>query len=153
MSDPVAYNRPMHPRPAQLLLIVIVPALLIAAGFYLLRPDPVAPAPNSLGRRGISDWRALIEPAKLGAYGTFEQQGSPAWELRRDPALAARLGYGREDVLLLRCECGRIIRILEHHVATDGMVRPSIWHDVPECGWHVMGQLTGWDNGEWTGKN
>jgi hypothetical protein len=87
--------------------------------------------------------------ASLGPYGTFEAAGQPAWGLSQAPELVEQYGNGRDSVLVLRCNCGKIIRLLDHNVAADGTVSPSLWHDVPGCGWHVMGRLEGWERGEW----
>jgi hypothetical protein len=34
-------------------------------------------------------------------------------------------------------------------ISDDGTVTPSIWHDVPDCGFHVFGKFADWDNGRW----
>lgn len=92
----------------------------------------------------------VLPRATLGAYGSFEEPGQPAWDLARDPDLVAQHGEGRSEVLVLRCNCGKIIRLLDHQVAQDGRITPSIWHDIPDCGWHVYGRLDGWEQGEWS---
>jgi hypothetical protein len=92
----------------------------------------------------------MIPADILGEYGSYGQTGNPAWELRRDPELVKRYGGDNDSVLLLRCDCGKVIRMLDHRVAEDGTVSPSIWHDIPECGWHVHGILQGWEHGEWS---
>lgn len=53
---------------------------------------------------------------------------------------------------LIRCgECGGMSG-LQHEIAADGTVSPSIWHDVKYkgkqfCNWHVFGKLEGWTGG------
>lgn len=111
-------------------------------------PDQSEAAPNS--RRTFHG--VTLPHAALGPYGTFEQTGAPAWDLSTDPELVAQHGAARGEVLVLRCDCGKIIRLLGHRVAADGTVTPSLWHDVPECGWHVHGRLDGWTEGEWQAR-
>lgn len=43
----------------------------------------------------------------------------------------------------VRCQCGQVL-YLDHDVAADGTVSPSLWHDEPGCGYHVMATLQGW---------
>jgi hypothetical protein len=111
---------------------------------------PTAQGPPALAPADPAAGRVVLRPAALGAYGSFGERGAPAWELRRDPELVQQYGAGNDSVLLLRCDCGKVIRMLDHRVDAEGLVSPSIWHDVPGCGWHVMGRLEGWDHGEWS---
>jgi hypothetical protein len=104
---------------------------------------PALPAPT-LGAAYV-----VLPRAALGPYGTFEAQSQPAWDLSHDPELVAAHGQGRDSVLVLRCDCGKIIRMLGHEIAADGTVSPSVWHDVPGCGWHVFARLEGWEQGTW----
>lgn len=56
--------------------------------------------------------------------------------------------WGRDATgeLFIRCACG-IVMGLDHEIAENGDVNPSLFHDSPECGWHVMGTLQNWDGG------
>jgi hypothetical protein len=91
----------------------------------------------------------VIPHAKLGAYHSAGDRDNPAWDINTDPVMVKNYGNGHSGVIVLRCNCGRVIRLLDHAVSADGKVSPSIWHDVPECGWHVWGQFKDWDKGEW----
>jgi hypothetical protein len=91
----------------------------------------------------------ILPRATLGSYGSLEEQGHPGWDLSRDPALVEKHAKGRDVALVLRCNCGKVIRLLDHRIAADGTLSPSIWHDIPGCGWHVFGKLQGWDGVEW----
>lgn len=52
--------------------------------------------------------------------------------------------WGRnEHGVWIRCRCGLPMSI-DHEIAADGAVTPSLWHDVPECGWHIHGKLEDW---------
>lgn len=48
--------------------------------------------------------------------------------------------------LFIRCACG-ICMGLDHEIDAEGNVSPSLWHDDPNCGWHVHGRLLDWDGG------
>lgn len=56
--------------------------------------------------------------------------------------------WGRDasGKLFLRCACGKCMG-LEHEIAPNGDVNPSLWHDEQDCGWHVWGTLEDWDGG------
>jgi hypothetical protein len=82
--------------------------------------------------------------AALGAYGSFEAKGQPAWDISRDSKLVADYGDGLDGVVVLRCNCGKVIRLLDHRIKPDGTIEPSVWHDVPGCGWHVFARLEEW---------
>jgi len=90
-----------------------------------------------------------IPHATLGAYHSVGPRNQPAWDISHDPQLVKQYGGNNKGVLLLRCQCGQVIRLLGQHVSADGKVAPSLWHDVPQCGWHVWGTLEGWTAGEW----
>ena len=87
--------------------------------------------------------------AKLGAFHSVGPKGSPAWDISCDPELVKNYGNGNPGVVLVRCNCGLVIRMLGQVIAADGTVTPSIWHDVPGCGFHVYGRFEGWDKGRW----
>lgn len=61
---------------------------------------------------------------------------------RCDPAPA----WGRDERgrLYVRCVC-KLPMKLQHEVPDNGDVSPSLWHDSPECGWHVWATLQDWD--------
>lgn len=135
--------------------VVLLLVLLLGGGAWMIstqRPQPqqvpvavpVSPPPAGVPHPIQRVDRVKLKRAALGPYGTFERKGAPAWDLSRDPKFVAEHGNGQESVLVLRCDCGKIIRLLGHTVADDGTLSPSLWHDVPECGWHVMGRLEGW---------
>lgn len=71
--------------------------------------------------------------------------------IQRDPANARKRNvepmpaWGRSEGgdVWIRCKCGTPMS-LDHEIAADGTVTPSLWHDTPECGWHVHGKLEGW---------
>src|SRR5882762_8866810 len=57
------------------------------------------------------------------------------------PAWGRDKGSGE---IFIRCGgCGKCID-LDHQVAANGDVTPSVWHDSPDCGWHVHITLEGW---------
>ncbi len=56
---------------------------------------------------------------------------SPAW------------GFDVTGTLFIRCMCGECLEI-DHTIMANGDVEPSLWHDEPRCGWHVMATLDGW---------
>ena len=143
------------------LLLPLLAILLVAGGivYGLLQltdaPATAAPVNGATPPTGVSASGALLGSVArlprttLGAYGSFEESCHPAWDLNRDPALVKLYGNGHAAVPVLRCNCGKIIRLLDHHIAADGSLTPSVWHDVPGCGWHVWARLEGWDQGEW----
>lgn len=53
-------------------------------------------------------------------------------------------GYDAGMTPFIRCACGLCMGIGDHTVESDGTINPSVWHDVPECGWHVMAILDDW---------
>jgi len=69
----------------------------------------------------------------------------------RDPVGKARSGadpkpaWGRYagGEPWVRCQCGEVL-YLDHEVAADGTVTPSLWHDANGCGYHVMATLADW---------
>jgi hypothetical protein len=66
------------------------------------------------------------------------------------PSIEPRPAWFKDEhgFVWLRCECGHILNIDTHNhthaIGPDGVVTPSLWHDVPECGFHVFGTLDGW---------
>lgn len=54
-------------------------------------------------------------------------------------------GKQTNGLVFIRCACGLCMDLDGHAVESNGDVNPSLWHDVPECGWHVMGRLLGWE--------
>lgn len=48
--------------------------------------------------------------------------------------------------LWIRCKCGQPNR-LDHEIAPNGDLNPSLFHDDPACGWHVWATLEGWNGG------
>jgi len=53
---------------------------------------------------------------------------------------------------LIRCRCGRVRNISNHHVHADGRVTASFYCADPlpaPCGWHVFLFLDGYDGQEW----
>ena len=93
--------------------------------------------------------RVSFARESVGKYHSVGPKGQPAWEISRDPALVAAFGNGNAGVVLVRCDCGLVIRMLGQVIDEQGLVTPSIWHDVPECGYHVHGRFADWDNGRW----
>lgn len=75
----------------------------------------------------------------------------PKTEVRMGgPAIEPRPAWFKENgFTYLRCACGHLLTIDTHNgthaIAGDGKVTPSLWHDVPECGFHVFGTLDGWE--------
>lgn len=70
----------------------------------------------------------------------------PRHDLRKhhiDPKPAWGLDAGGTP--FVRCECGLCMGMDDHTIESNGEVNPSLWHDVPECGWHVMATLDGWE--------
>jgi len=69
----------------------------------------------------------------------------------RDPANARKRniepmpawGKDASGAVWVRCKCG-LPMDLDHEIALDGQVTPSLWHDDPRCGWHVRAKLEGW---------
>jgi hypothetical protein len=57
--------------------------------------------------------------------------------------------WGREasGTVFIRCACGKCIDLRKHTIAADGTVSPSVWHDSPECDWHVWAKLKDWQSG------
>ena len=51
--------------------------------------------------------------------------------------------WGKEQsgIIFIRCKCGKCIDLGRHTISVDGVVSPSVWHDDPECGWHVWVKL------------
>jgi hypothetical protein len=64
--------------------------------------------------------------------------------VRRSAVLPAP-GWGVDAAgeVWVRCACGEVLD-LDHAVAADGAVSPSLWHDDPACGWHVSARLEDW---------
>lgn len=93
--------------------------------------------------------RVSFAHVDVGAYHNQGPKGQPAWWISHNPELVKAYGKGNDGVLLIRCNCGLTIRMLGQKISADGIVSPSIWHDVPECGWHVWGRFADWDHGEW----
>ena len=85
----------------------------------------------------------------VGAYHNVGPKEQPAWWISRDPDLVKAYGNGNDGVVLVRCNCGLTIRMLGQVIEADGTVTPSIWHDVPECGWHIFGEFDDWHAGRW----
>lgn len=71
----------------------------------------------------------ILDIIKEAKAGTIQK---PAWYF---------MGQGR---VILVCQCGETM-MLNHEISEDGTVSPSIWHDVPECGWHIYGKLNDYD--------
>lgn len=72
-------------------------------------------------------------------------------EIERDPhglrrSMAPPMpawGADERGAVWVRCVCGEVMD-LDHEVAADGSVSPSLWHDDPGCGWHVSARLLDW---------
>ena len=58
---------------------------------------------------------------------------SPAW------------GRDKSGSLFVRCACGIPMGLDEHTVDGEGNVNPSLFHDEPQCGWHVFGKFEDWN--------
>ncbi len=56
---------------------------------------------------------------------------SPAW------------GWDARGHIFIRCICGECC-LIDHEILPNGDVNPSLWHDDPKCGWHIMATLDGW---------
>lgn len=74
-----------------------------------------------------------VEIPHDGNMPKFNIEPMPAWGLTPDSRL------------MIRCACGLVMGLDGHTVEANGDVNPSLWHDEPECGWHVMGRLLDWD--------
>jgi hypothetical protein len=55
----------------------------------------------------------------------------------------------------IRCNCGKVTNIGNHHIHADGTITASYYHyyqDRPPkmqgCGWHVFLRMVGWTGGE-----
>lgn len=68
--------------------------------------------------------------------------------LRRHADPKPAWGMDEDGLVWLRCQCGFLVT-LDHTVAADGEVNPSLWHNSPPlCDWHVWGKLEGWNGGD-----
>lgn len=65
-------------------------------------------------------------------------------DIKPSPAWWWSEGLNDEPVIWMRCACGRLMELDGHIVEPNGDVNPSIFHDAPECGWHVFGTLDGY---------
>jgi len=67
-------------------------------------------------------------PRKVGASSAWTKERGEVW---------------------VRCNCGKWLA-LDHDVAGDGAVSPSLVHEYEDggCGWHVHAQLLGWPTEE-----
>jgi len=63
----------------------------------------------------------------------------PCWELQE----YAILGYPRSNQVLLKCPNGHI-GVLDHEIAEDGTVTPSVMCDREGCDFHEMIRLLDW---------
>lgn len=83
-------------------------------------------------RERTRGWEVVIDSARIvfdpGMRRSGKQYACPAW---------GRDLYGD---LWVRCVCG-LAMSLDHEVAADGTITPSIHHDDSACGWHVHGIL------------
>ena len=139
---------PRHKRFASLALLLLCFLLLgIALVFSFFKRDRQVVPQQALAQTGPS--RVNFKHEKLGEYHSIGPKGSPAWDISYDPTTVQKYGHGNPGVVLVRCNCGLVIRMLGQQISADGTVSPSIWHDVPECGWHIWGKFEGWDQGEW----
>ena len=78
-----------------------------------------------------------LEPSALD--GDVPQSGAPGWfPTTRQGDRAARP--------FIRCDCGALIGIQNHHIHPDGRVTASLLHQ--DCGWHVFVTLADWDGRE-----
>ncbi len=47
--------------------------------------------------------------------------------------------------ILITCGgCGIVTGLPGWDIAADGTVTPSIWHNEPQCGWHIWARLLDW---------
>jgi len=136
---------------SRLLLTVCFLVLLTVVGLVYARKNMARPVPpaHSLPAGAAVIERVSFAHEDVGAYHNTGPRGRPAWWISRDAAVVKAFGNGNNGVVLVRCNCGLTIRMLGQKIDTDGMVAPSIWHDVPECGYHVWGRFADWDNGVW----
>ena len=67
----------------------------------------------------------------------------PSWDggAVKNEGGTARMGF----VILMKCRCGRIGSLADHHVDDDGIVTPSVVCMDNECGFHENVILDGWD--------
>jgi hypothetical protein len=134
---------------SRLLLVLCFAALLVVIWLaYASSSGPRIPHQELAGGPLVID-RVSFLHKDVGGYHNQGPTGQPAWWISRDPKLVQQYGFGNDGVVLVRCNCGLTIRMLGQVISEDGLVTPSIWHDVPECGFHVYGKFEGWDNGRW----
>ena len=57
------------------------------------------------------------------------------------------LSNGKRAKPVIRCNCGELMGIGDHHVYADGRVTAS-FYDRDGCGWHVFLKLLDYDQGE-----
>ena len=70
-------------------------------------------------------------------------QKDPTGKARDDAEPKPAWGRYSTGAVWIRCQCGDVLS-LDHDIAADGTVSPSLWHDSPGCGWHIHGKLEGW---------
>lgn len=74
----------------------------------------------------------VVIPYTTDKRGGAYVQPSPAWF------------WANEETIWVRCACGQIMSLADHEIAPNGEITPSLWHDTPDCGWHVFGTLAGY---------
>jgi hypothetical protein len=121
--------------------------LVVWLAYSALTKQEEAPAVTP-GNTAVIELVSFIHE-DVGGYHNVGPTGQPAWWISHDPELVQAFGSGNGGVVLVRCNCGLTIRMLGQTIDADGIVTPSIWHDVPECGWHVYGRFQDWDAGRW----
>jgi len=76
--------------------------------------------------------------------GGVMKAGSPGWMTMTNVD-------GSPTRPVIRCNCGALMNINNHHVHADGRVTASFLHGAPvpkPCGWHVFIELEGYDGPE-----
>lgn len=61
--------------------------------------------------------------------------------IKPSPAWFYAEGLNDEQVVWIRCACGQLTGVGNHTIHSDGLITPSLHHDVQDCGWHVWGKL------------
>lgn len=74
--------------------------------------------------------------------GTWKDPPAPPFWIRV-------LRTGKPDSATVVCPSGHVGSLLDHEIADDGSVTPSLVCPEDGCGWHEHVRLIGWDHRRW----
>lgn len=80
----------------------------------------------------------MVEVRRVAGFTESDTAEPPVWWAGKDT-------FGNRCVLLTCGGCGVAVHLSGWTVADDGTVSPSVWHNEPQCGWHVFIRLLDWD--------